>query len=108
MKSRQSILPAHIRLLGFLLAGFTAFAVIGASLGLSLALGLRRLDLVHAAVFNACAMRSYNLHWQHPQRVPQSLSYDFIKSPDSFLLIEVWVQDGPTLSLSHRLPQSCQ
>jgi hypothetical protein len=79
-----------------------------APLAAGAALGLRRLDLVHAAVFNACAMRSYDLHWQHPQRLPQNLTYDFVKSPDSFVLIEVWVQNGPTLSFSHRLPHSCQ
>lgn len=78
-----------------------------APLAASAVFGLRRLDLVHAAVFNACAMRSYDLHWQHPQRVPQSLSYDFVKSPDSFVLIEVWVQDGPALSFSRRLPLRC-
>jgi hypothetical protein len=53
-------------------------------------------------------MRSYDLHWQYPQRVPQGLSYDFVKSPDSFILLEVWVKDGPTLSFGQRLPQSCQ
>jgi len=75
---------------------------------LSLAVSLRRIDLVHASVFNACAMRSYDLHWQHPQRMPQKLNYDFVKSPDSFILLEVWVKDGPTLSFGQRLPQSCQ
>lgn len=101
-------MPPRLSPLALLTLALLGAALAVAPLAAGAALGLRRLDLVHAAVFNACAMRSYNLHWQHPQRVPQSLSYDFIKSPDSFLLIEVWVQDGPTLSLSHRLPQSCQ
>jgi hypothetical protein len=98
---------AHIQLVVFLLTGFLLFALIGASLGVSLTLASQRFDLFHASLFNACAMRSYDLHWQYPQRVPQGLSYDFVKSPDSFVLVEVWLNDGPTFSFSQRLPQNC-
>ncbi len=91
-----------------MLAACGLFALFGASLGVSLALAPQRFDLFHASFFSACAMRSYDLHWQHPQRMPQKLSYDFVKSPDSFILLEVWVKDGPTLSFGQRLPQSCR
>lgn len=97
----------HIQSLGFVLAGFAVCALLGASLGVSLALAPKRFDLAHAAVFNACTMHSYDLHWQHPQRVPLGLSYDFVKIRDSFVPVEVWFHDGPTLSFSQRLPQGC-
>jgi hypothetical protein len=79
----------------------------GACLGLS-ALAVQRVDLFHATLFYGCRMRSYDLHWQNPQRLPQAVHYDFTKSPDSFVLVIVWMQDGPTLNFSQRLPQRCQ
>ncbi len=82
-------------------------ACLAASLGLTLALTAQRLDLVHAAVFNACRMRTEAVHWQNRARLPHPVSYDFTKSPDSFVLVEVWIADGPTLSFSHRLPAAC-
>jgi hypothetical protein len=91
-----------------LLAGLLAvFACLGTSLGLALALAPRRLDLVHVAVFDVCQMRAYGWHWQNLQRLPEPLDYDFTKSPESFVLIEVWVHSGPTLSLSRQLPLAC-
>lgn len=83
-------------------------ACLGASLGLTLALTPQRLDLFHAAVFNVCQMRSYAVHWQNTARLPQPLDYDFTKSPESFVLVEVWIADGPTLSFSQRLPSPCR
>jgi hypothetical protein len=83
------------------------FAGLGASLGLALALIPERLDLVHIAAFNVCQMRAHAWHWQNPQRLPALLRYDFTKSPDSFVMLEVWVHNGPTLSLSQRLTWPC-
>ncbi len=74
--------------------------------GLTL-LSLQRMDLLHATFFNVCTMRSYDLHWQNRQRLPQALRYDFTLSPDSFVLLEMWITDGPTLSFSQRVPLSC-
>jgi hypothetical protein len=93
--------------LALLSLALPALVLLVAPLVVSAAFGLRRVDLFHAVVFNACALRSYDLHWQHPQRVPPGLSYDFVKIPDSFVLVEVWFHDGPTLSFSQRLPQNC-
>lgn len=83
-------------------------ACLAASLGLTLAWASQRLDLVHAAVFNVCRMRTYAVHWQNKARLPRPLNYDFTKSPESFVLVEVWIADGPTLSFSQRLPSACQ
>lgn len=88
--------------------GLVALAAgLGAALGLALARAPERLDLVHLAVFDGCQMRSYAWHWQNPQRLPAPLRYDFTKSPDSFVALEIWVHAGPTLSLSHRLARPC-
>lgn len=74
---------------------------------LGLVFGARRVDLFHATLFDACAMRSQDLHWQNMERVTQTLRYDFTLAADSFFLIEVWVADGPTLSFSQRLLKAC-
>lgn len=70
-------------------------------------LGAQRLDLFHAAVFNSCAIRAHELHWQNPGRYPERIRYDFTGSPVSFALVVVWIEDGPTLTFSHHLPLRC-
>ncbi len=67
-----------------------------------------RLELVHLAYVNACAMRSYQYHWQDATRLRQTFRYDFTMSPDSFLLAEVWVIDGPVLTISQPVPIECE
>jgi hypothetical protein len=62
---------------------------------------------MHATFFNVCTMRSYDLHWQNRQRLPQALTFDFTKSPESFMLVELWITDGPTLSFSRPVPLGC-
>ena len=96
--------PSSILLVALALA---LCASTGACLGLT-ALASQRVDLFHATLFSGCQMRSYDVHWQNTHRLPQAVHYDFTKSPDSFVLITVWVQDGPALSFSQRLPSPCQ
>jgi ribose/xylose/arabinose/galactoside ABC-type transport system permease subunit len=95
--------PSSILLI---LAALAFFVFAGACLGLT-AVAAQRVELFHATLFSVCRMRSYDLHWQNAQRLPIPFSYDFVKSPDSFVLVEIWVADGPTLSFSQRLPLKC-
>ena len=81
-------------------------AALGACLGLG-AVAVQRVELFHAALFNACAMRSYALHWQNRQRLPQTFRYDFTLSPDTLLVLELWITDGPTLSFSRPILLPC-
>jgi hypothetical protein len=93
---------------GVWLAGAALALIVAAPICLGLtAVGARRLDLVHIAFVNGCQMRSYALHWQDPARLPEPLRFDFTLSPDSLVLFELWIQDGPTLSLSQPLPLIC-
>jgi len=69
--------------------------------------GAQRVDLFHAVVFNSCAFRAYQLHWQDHRRYPDEIQYDFIGSPVSFTLVEIWVEDGPTLRFSQVIPLTC-
>jgi hypothetical protein len=81
-------------------------AALSACLGLS-AVAVQRVELFHAALFNACTLNSYALHWQNAQRLPQALRYDFTLSPDTLLILELWIADGPTLSFSQSLTLPC-
>jgi hypothetical protein len=85
----------------------TALAVAFLTITTALAFLPRHLELVHLAYVNACAMRSYQYHWQDATRLRQTFRYDFTLSPDSFVLAEVWVIDGPVLSLSQPVPIDC-
>lgn len=67
----------------------------------------RRIELIHLAYVNACTMHSYQYHWQDATRLRQTFRYDFTMSPDSFVLAEVWIIDGPVLTLSQPVPIDC-
>jgi len=71
------------------------------------ALAAQRLDLVHATIFNSCAIRAYQVHWQDHRRYPDEVHYDFTGSPVSFALVEIWIEDGPTISYSRVIPLGC-
>ena len=74
---------------------------------LSLTLFVRdRVELFHLALFNACTLRTYAVHWQD-RALPTNLRFDFIKSPDSLIVFELWVRDGPTISLHRPLALGC-
>jgi hypothetical protein len=66
-----------------------------------------RLDLIHFTLYNACAIRAYQFHWQNRQRQPEPLRYDFTNSPVSVVFVAVWVADGPALNFSRTLPLAC-
>lgn len=97
--TRSNLLLLSLALVGFVLAV--------SPLCLGLVFGARRVDFFHLTVFDACAMQARELHWQNPQRLTQTLRYDFALVPDSFLFIEFWIADGPTLSFSQPLPKTC-
>jgi hypothetical protein len=63
--------------------------------------------LLHAALFDVCSLRSRAIHWQNAERLPQPLRFDFTTSPNSVIVFELWIKDGPTLSFSQRLPHAC-
>ncbi len=90
--------------------GLAAAAVlIGLSTPLCLGLTLfvrDRVELFHLALFNACTLRTYAVHWQD-RALPTNLRFDFIKSPDSLVALELWVKDGPTISLHRPLVLGC-
>jgi hypothetical protein len=67
----------------------------------------RRIELLHIAFVNACVIRTYQYHWQDATRLRQNFRYDFTMSPDSFVMAEVWVVDGPILSFSQNMPIEC-
>ena len=69
--------------------------------------GYRRVDLFHAAFVNACAIRTYEIHWQDKRLYPERFRYDFYFSPVSLALIVVWIEDGPTINLSRTIPLGC-
>ena len=75
-------------------------------LGLT-ALGAQRLDLFHAAFVNACTGRAYQVHWQDARRYPQDFRYDFFLSPDSLVVLEIWLEGAPTISFSRTFPLDC-
>ena len=88
--------------------------VASAALGLAAAtcLGLgwlsaERLDLLHAAVINGCNLRSYQVHWQDRREYPQAFQFDFNLSPESLVLVVVWLESGETITLSRPLPLNC-
>jgi hypothetical protein len=70
-------------------------------------LGAQRLDLFHLEYFDACANHAYAIHTQDQRRLPESIDFDFALSPDSLVVLEVWLEDGPRLGLSRALPWSC-
>ncbi len=71
------------------------------------ALALPRINLVHVAYYNSCAIRTYAYHWQNAERQPETLRYDFVNSPDSLVVVALWVDDGPSWNLSQALPIDC-
>ncbi len=70
-------------------------------------LGAQGVDLFHVTVFNSCAFRAYQVHWQDHRRYPDEVRYDFTGSPVSFALVEIWIKDGPTISYSRVIPLGC-
>ena len=87
-----------------------AIGVLALSMALCAALlwaDTRRVELFHFAYFNACSMRSYQYHWQDAARLRETFRYDFTLSPVSFVLVEVWVIDGPILKFSQLVPIVC-
>ena len=73
----------------------------------STAFGAQRIDLVHATIFNSCAIHAYQIHWQDHRRYPDEVHYDFTGSPVSFTLVEIWIENGPTISYSRVIPLGC-
>ena len=71
------------------------------------ALGAQRVDLFHAAFVNACTGRTYQVHWQDARRYPQDFRYDFFLSPDSLVVLEIWLEGAPTISFSRTFPLDC-
>lgn len=71
------------------------------------ALAAPRLNLVHVAVYDSCSLRTYAYHWQHRQRQPETLRYDFVNSPDSLVVVALWLNDGPSWNISRALPVDC-
>ena len=71
------------------------------------ALGAQRLDLFHVAFVNACTGRTYQVHWQDVRRYPQDFRYDFFLSPDSLVVLEIWLEGAPTISFSRVFPLNC-
>lgn len=70
-------------------------------------LGAQRLDVFHAAFFDSCTNRAYQLHWQDQRQYTHDLRNDFIVSTHSFVLLEIWTADGMTLRFSRILPRAC-
>jgi len=68
---------------------------------------VHRVELFHFAYFNACSIHAYQYHWQNAARLRENFRYDFTLSPISFVLVEVWVIDGPILKFSQRVPIEC-
>lgn len=71
------------------------------------ALAVPRINLVHVAFYNSCAIRTYAYHWQNSERQPETLRYDFVNSPDSLVMLALWVEAGPSWNLSQALPFNC-
>jgi hypothetical protein len=75
-------------------------------LGLA-ALTTPRLEIFHLAYYDGCTARTYAVHWQDPQRQPTLLRYDYSLSPDTLVVVAVWLADGPALNVSQALPWGC-
>lgn len=69
--------------------------------------GAQRLDLFHAAFFNSCAFRSYAVHWQDTRHYPQTFRYDFTTSPVSLVVLVIWIEDGPAITISKDISLTC-
>ena len=67
----------------------------------------QRVDVFHAAYFDSCAVHAYQVHWQD-SRAPAALLYGYGASQVSFVSLEVWIANGPTVSLSKTLPTVCR
>jgi hypothetical protein len=70
-------------------------------------LGAQRLDLFHAAFFDSCTNRAYQIHWQNQRQYTHDLRDDFIISTHSFVLVEIWIADGVTVRFSRVIPSAC-
>ncbi len=66
-----------------------------------------RVELLHLAFFNHCSMHAFQYHWQDARRLRETFYYDFTLSPESFVMAEVWVIDGPVLKFSRAVPLEC-
>jgi len=100
---RPSSLVLRLSLLGGLAGALISlFACVAAA-----ALASPRVNLVHVAYYNSCAIRTYAYHWQNPERQPEVLRYDFVNSPDSLIVIALWLDKGPSWNLSQALPNNC-
>jgi hypothetical protein len=69
--------------------------------------GTQRLDLFHAALFNSCSFRTYAVHWQDTRHYPQTFRYDFNTSPVSLVVVVLWIEEGPAITISKDLPLTC-
>jgi len=85
-----------------LTVGLATFACLAVA-----ALAAPRVNLVHLAYYNSCTIRTYAYHWQNPERQPETLRYDFVNSPDSLVVVAVWLADGPAWNLSQSIPSVC-
>ena len=70
-------------------------------------LGYQRVELFHAAFVNGCSGRPYQAHWQNRQRYPQPFHFDFLGTPTTFVLVMIWLENGPTLQFSREFPTRC-
>lgn len=88
-----------------------AMSALAAAIVVCSSLALRasqRIDLVHAVYFNSCSFHAYQFHWQEARRLRETFRYDFTMSPDTFVLLEIWVTDGPTFRVGRNLPVNCR
>jgi hypothetical protein len=97
--------PSALRPLS--IAGLGAALALGFACLAAAALAAPRVNLVHVAYYNSCAIRTYAYHWQNPERQPETLRYDFVNSPDSLIVLALWVDEGPSWNLSQALPLDC-
>ena len=70
-------------------------------------LSAQRLDLLHVAFINGCNLRAYQVHWQDWREYPQAFPFDFNLSPESLVLLVVWLESGETITVSRPLPLNC-
>lgn len=65
------------------------------------------IDLLHAAFFNGCTLRTYQVHWQDQRRYPDPFPFGMATSPKSVAVFVLWIENGPAISLSRELPLRC-
>ena len=87
--------------------GFMAILGVIACLGFQIANPFLPVDLFHAAFFNGCTLRTYQVHWQDQRRYPDPFPFGMATSPESVAVFVLWIENGPAISLSRELPLRC-